>query len=190
MRSVAWVVATTLGFILGGAALHSPGASAVGGAYFVWDVSAAIFGAILGGIVGAITGALQNIALGARNLRVIVAMVVAIAAAHALADGAPNAWGVHAVAALSAIVAALAMAWACGTRAPLALAAWALAWWLGWEIGVALAGALGLSFGSTPEIWAQEHLVIAGLLGIVFGAATSPAMRRILRTERALSSVG
>ena len=178
MRSIAWVIATALGFILGGAALHSPGASAVGAEYLEWDVSAAIFGAI----VGAITGALQNVALRARNARVILAMVVTVAAAHALADGAPNAWGVPAVAAMSAIVAALAMAWASGTRAPLALAAWALAWWLGWEIG--------LSFGSTPDIWAQEHIVIAGLLGIVFGAATSPAMRRILRTERALSSVG
>ena len=117
-------------------------------------------------------------------------MVVTVAAAHALADGAPNAWGVPAVAAMSAIVAALAMAWASGMREPRAIAVWTLAWWLGWEIGVAVAGVLGLSFGSTPDIWAQEHIVIAGLLGIVFGAATSPAMRRILRTERALSSVG
>lgn len=190
MRSIAWVVATTLGFILGGAALHSPGASAVGAEYLEWDVSAAVFGAILGAIVGAITGALQNVALGARNVRIIVAMVVTVAAAHAFADGAPNAWGVHAVAALSAIVAALAMTWAIGTLEWRATAAWALAWWLGWEIGVALAGALGLSFGSTPDIWAQEHIVIAGMLGIAFGAATSPAMRRILRTDRALSSVG
>ncbi len=190
MRSVAWVVATTLGFALGGAVLHSPGASAVGAEYLNWDVSAAVFGAALGAVVGAVTGALQNIALGARNVRVIIAMVVTVAAAHALADGAPNAWGVHSVAALSAIVATLAAAWWTGTREWRALAAWALAWWLGWEIGVALAGALGLSFGSTPEIWAQEHIVIAGLLGIVFGAATSPAMRRILRTDRALSSVG
>ena len=190
MRSIAWVIATTLGFILGGAALHSPGASAVGAEYLSWDVSAAVFGAVLGAVVGAITGALQNIALGARNVRVIVAMVVTVAAAHALADGAPNAWGVPAVAALSAIVAALAMTWASGTRTPRAIVAWTLAWWLGWEIGVALAGALGLSFGSTPDVWAQEHIVIAGMLGIVFGAATSPAMRRILKIERALSSVG
>jgi hypothetical protein len=65
-----------------------------------------------------------------------------------------------------------------------------VAWWAGWLGGVALAGSLGLIYGSTPDVWATEHVVIATVLGLAFGTATSPAMRRILRSERALSSAG
>ena len=190
MRSARWIAATTAGFILGGAALHSPGASGVGGAFLNWDVSATIFGAILGAIVGAITGLLQNIALGHRDLRVFVGMVVTVTVAHALADGAPAMWGVPAVAALSGLGAAAANAWAMRFWDVRSLAAALVAWWAGWTGGVALAGALGLSFGSTAQMWATEHIVIAAVLGLAFGSATSPAMRRILRSERALSSAG
>ncbi len=190
MRSARWTAATIAGFVLGGAALHSPGASGIGAAYVEWDVFAAIFGAILGGIVGAITGLLQFVALGRRDLRVFVAMVVTVSVAHALVDGAPEIYGVPGVAALSGVVAAIANAWAARSRHAPAIVVALVAWWLGWLGGVAIAGALGLSYGSTPEVWATEHVVIAGVLGLVFGAATSPAMRRILRSERALSSAG
>ena len=190
MKSARWTAATTVGFVLGGGALHSPGASGVGGAFLDWDVSATIFGAILGAIVGTITGLLQNIALGRRDLRVFIAMVVTVAIAHALADGAPAMWGVTAVAALSGLVAAIANAWAARLWDARSVVVALVAWWAGWMGGVALAGALGLSFGSTPDAWATEHVVIAGVLGLAFGTATSPAMRRILRSERALSSAG
>ena len=190
MRSARWTAATTAGFILGGAALHSPGASGIGAAFLDWDASAAIFGAVLGAIVGAITGLLQNIALGRRDLRVFVAMVVTVSVAHAVADGAPAIYGVLGVAVLSAIVAAIANAWVAWIWDPRVLVVALVGWWVGWMGGVALAGALGLSYGSTPDVWATEHVVIAGVLGLAFGAATSPAMRRILRSERALSSAG
>lgn len=190
MRSARWTAATTAGFVLGGAALHSPGASGIGAAFLDWDVSAAIFGAFLGAIVGGITGLLQNVALGRRDLRVLAAMVVTVAVAHALADGAPDIWGVSGVAALSGVVAALASAWAISIWDARWLVAAFVGWWAGWLGGVALAGSLGLSFGSTPDVWATEHVVIAAVLGLAFGTATSPAMRRILRSERALSSAG
>lgn len=190
MKSARWTAATTAGFVLGGAGLHSPGASGIGAAFLEWDVSAAIFGAFLGAIVGSVTGLLQNIALGRRDLRVLVAMVVTVSVAHALADGAPAIWGVSGVAALSGIVAAIANAWALRTWDVRSLIAAFVAWWAGWMGGVALAGALGLTYGSTPEVWATEHVVIAAVLGLAFGTATSPAMRRILRSERALSSAG
>ena len=190
MRSARWITATTAGFVLGGAALHSPGASGIGATFLEWDVSAAVFGAVLGAIVGSITGLLQNVALGRRDRRVVLAMVVTISVAHALADGAPEVWGVPVVAALSGVVAAIATAWAARLWDPRLLVVALVGWWAGWMGGVALAGALGLSFGSTPEVWATEHVVIAAVLGLAFGSATSPAMRRILRSERALSSAG
>ena len=190
MRSARWTAATTAGFMLGGAALHSPGASGIGAAFLEWDVSAAIFGGFLGAIVGAITGLLQNIALGRRDPRVFIAIIVTVSAAHALADGAPAIWGVSAVAALSGVVATTANAWRIRHWDGRVLVTVLAAWWAGWIGGVAFAGALGLSFGSTPDVWATEHVVIAAVLGLAFGAATSPAMRRILRSERALSSAG
>ena len=190
MRSGRWIAATTAGFALGGAALHSPGGSGVGAAFLEWDASAAIFGAFLGGIVGAITGVLQIVALGRRDLRVFVAMVVTVAIAHALVDGAPEILGVSGVAVMSGAVAAIANASAARNWDPRSVVVALVGWWAGWMGGVALAGSLGLSYGSTQDVWAMEHLVIAAVLGLAFGSATSPAMRRILRSERALSSAG
>jgi hypothetical protein len=67
VRSLRWTLATAGGFALGGIALHSPGASAIGASYLEWDVSAAVFGGILGSVVGAITGLLQMLAHGLRS---------------------------------------------------------------------------------------------------------------------------
>ena len=69
MRSLLWTLATTAGFVAGGVALHSPGASGIGATYFEWDVSAAVFGAVLGAVVGAVAGLLQLLALGIRDYR-------------------------------------------------------------------------------------------------------------------------
>jgi hypothetical protein len=175
-----WIGATVAGFVIGGLALHSPGASGIGTSYVDWDVSAAIFGAVLGSIVGAWTGAFQNVALRRRNARIVVASVVLVAVAHALADGAPAAWGVPVVAAISGLVGAVAFAWAIDERNPRAVILWAAAWPIGWGSGVAVAGVLGLSGSGDPGTWALEHLVIAIPLGLAWGGATSPAMRRVL----------
>src|SRR5207247_7853314 len=55
---------------------------------------------------------LQMLALGVRSWRLVVASVIAVAVAHALADGAPAAWGVGVAAAISGLCAAAALAWA------------------------------------------------------------------------------
>ncbi len=190
MTSALWIVATTVGFVLTGMALHSPGASGVGNAYYEWDVAAAVFGAVLGALAGLVTGGLRLLALRARSPRLLLATVVAVAAGHALADGAPTVWGVPLVAALSGLAAAAAHVWATRERDARLMALIAFAWTAGWLGGVALAGALGLSGGADPGAWAMEHAVIAAAIGIAFGAATAPAARRILGGARALSSVG
>jgi len=190
VTSARWIVATSAGFALTGIGLHSPGASGVGALYLDWDVSAAIFGAFLGAIAGAFTGLLQMIALRARAIRVLIGTAITVAVAHALADGAPASWGFATVAALSAVVAGPTFAWSTRVRGALALGTAVVAWWGGWVAGVLIAGSLNLSGGGTPDVWASEHAVIGAVLGLVFGAATSPAMRRILGAKRALSSAG
>jgi len=180
VSALRWTLATTAGFALGGVALHSPGASAVGTSYLEFDVSAATFGAFLGTLVGLVTGLLQLIARRSRELRLVAAAVLGVAIAHALADGAPAIWGVPVVAALSGLAAAIAFAWATRTRDVRLLAIWFAAWTAGWLVGVSLAGALGLSGGATPEVWAAEHLVIAASLGLAWGFATSTDVRRVV----------
>jgi hypothetical protein len=187
VRSLRWTLATAGGFALGGIALHSPGASAIGASYLEWDVSASIFGAILGSIVGAITGVLQMLALGFRSWRLFAASVVAVAVAHALADGAPAAWSVPVVAAISGLSAAIVLAWALRARAWRWIIASAFAWWAGWMLGVAIAAWLDLSGGTTPGAWATEHAVIALVLGFAWGIATSPDARRLLEQNRAFA---
>ena len=184
MRSLGWTLATTVGFVLGGIALHAPGASGIGATYLDWDVSAAVFGAILGSVVGIITALLQMVALGRRSWRLLAATVVAVAVAHALADGAPAAWGVVGVAAISGLCAAAALALALRARAWRWVIASAFAWFAGWSLGVAFAGELRLSGGTTPGAWATEHAVIAGILGLAWGGVTSPAGRRLLADGR------
>jgi hypothetical protein len=190
VKSLGWTLATAIGFVLGGVALHSPGASAIGAFYLDWDVSAAVFGAILGSVVGIVTALLQMIALGVRSWRLVVASVIAVAVGHALADGAPAVWGVGVVAAISGLCAALAVAWALRTRAWRWIVASAFAWWAGWMLGAATAAALGITGGTTPAAWATEHAVIAGVLGLAWGSATSPDARRLLEQNRLVTSVG
>src|SRR5882762_5165298 len=127
-----WTLATTCGFVLGGVALHSPGASGIGASYLEWDVGAAVFGAILGSFVGVITGILQMIALGVRSWRLVGASVAAVAVAHALADGAPAGWAFGVVSAVSGLCAAAAIAWAFRSRAWRWVITSAFAWWAGW----------------------------------------------------------
>jgi hypothetical protein len=184
VRSLSWTLATAGGFALGGAALHSPGASGIGSSYLDWDLTAAAFGAALGSIVGFATAALQMLALGVRSWRLIAASVAAVAAAHALADGAPAAWGVGVVGAISGLCAAGALAWAVRTRAWRWIIASAFAWWAGWMSGVAIAGALALTGGATPQLWASEHAVIATVIGLAWGGVTSPSARLVLEERR------
>ena len=184
MRSLAWTAATVVGFVAGGTLLHSPGAIGLGQYAFDWDLSAAVFGAMLGAIVGAFTGFLQTRTTSEPPGRFIVAAVIAVAGAHALADGAPATWGVSVAAALSGIAAALAFAWAARWPDWRAVGLMTLAWWAGWVGGVAALGLVAplVGYGTV------DHLVIAAVLGLSWGAATSPATRSLLR-DRQISAL-
>jgi hypothetical protein len=165
VKSVAWIAATVIGFVAGGIALHSPGAVSLGQYAFEWDLPAAVAGAVFGAVVGAFTG-------------------FAIAVAHALADGAPATWGVSLAAAMSGFAAALAFAWAAHSWDWRTVALMSFAWWAGWVGGVAVLGAIAPVVG----YGVVDHPVIGTVLGLSWGAATSPAMRRIFGERRALSS--
>jgi hypothetical protein len=180
VRSFAWIAATTLGFVVGGIALHSPGATGLGQYPFEWDLSAAVVGAMFGAVVGGFTGFLQTRTIGGPWGRFIIAAVVAVAVAHALADGAPATWGVSVAAAVSGAAAALAFAWAARSVDWPWIALMCLAWWAGWVGGVALLGAIApvLGYGTV------DHLLIGAALGLSWGTATSPAVRRLFRGQR------
>ena len=184
MRSLAWIAATVTGFVAGGVALHSPGAVGLGQYAFDWDPPAALIGAVFGAVVGAFTGFLQTRVIGASSARFIVAAIVAVAVAHALADGAPATWGVSLAAAISGVAAALAFGWAARSWDWRALALMFFAWWAGWVGGVALLGAIAPVVGYGMV----DHFIISVVLGLSWGAATSPALRRIFGEPRALSS--
>jgi hypothetical protein len=180
MRSLAWIAATTAGFVAGGTLLHSPGATGLGQYAFEWDIGAAVFGAVLGAVVGAFTGFLQTRTTGEPPGRFMVAALVAVAAAHALADGAPATWGVSVAAALSSVTAALAFAWATRWVDWRAVGLMALAWWAGWVGGVAVLGAIAPVVGYETV----DHQVIGAVLGPSWGAATSPGMRSVFRARQ------
>lgn len=184
MRSLAWIAATVTGFVAGGQLLHSPGATGLGQYPFHWDVRAAVFGAVFGTVVGAFTGFLQTRTVGGPPARFIIAGAVAVAGAHALADGAPATWGVSFAAALSGAAAALAFAWAARWLDLRALAMMCFAWWAGWVGGLEVLGVIAPVVGAGVV----DHLVIGAILGLSWGAATSPAMRRIFGVRPALSS--
>jgi hypothetical protein len=183
---VAWIAATVIGFVAGGVALHSPGAVSLGQYPFEWDPPAAVFGAVLGGVVGAFTGFLQTRTIAGSRARFIIAAAVAVAVAHAFADGAPATWGVSFAAAVSAVAAALAFAWATRSLDWRAVVTMCFAWWAGWVGGLAVLGALAPVVG----YGVVDHPVIGAVLGLSWGAATSPAMRRVFGERRALSSDG
>jgi hypothetical protein len=180
MRSLAWIAATTVGFVSCGTALHSPGAASLGQYAFEWDLPAAVFGAVFGAVVGLFTGFLQTRTIAGPPARFVVAAVVAVGVAHALADGAPATWGVSVAALISGAAAALAFAWAARSMDWRWVALMWFAWWAGWVGGVAVLGAVApvLGYGTL------DHLVIGAALGLSWGTATSPAVRRFFRGRR------
>jgi hypothetical protein len=184
VRSLAWIAATVIGFVAGGIALHSPGAVGLGQYAFDWDPPAALIGAVFGGVVGAFTGFLQTKADGGPAARFIVAAIIAVAVAHLLADGAPATWGVSLAAAISGVAAALAFAWAARLWDWRAVALMSFAWWAGWVGGVTVLGAIAPVVGYEVI----DHEVIGAVLGLSWGVATSPTVRRIFAERHALMS--
>ena len=169
---LAWVVAITLGFTMGGAALHFPGS--YGSPAF--DVTAGVFGLILGGVNGLFVGALTWIALRLSRRdgsRVLAMMVVIVGVTHAINDGSSTQLPFAFYAAVAGLVTAGAAAWILGERRRIMLVVIAGAWAVGIIVGGWSGTMLGLPITETPLGWAQDHGWDGLVTGLVWGTATA-----------------
>lgn len=168
-----WLVATTLGLVIGGFALHFPGSFGGQGG---WSLAAAVFGLILGFMTGALVGIMQwaSLLLPRRiGMRLVLAMALSVGATHALFDGSPTQAPLPLVAALSGILTAAAFAWLLGERARVLFVASAAAWAVGIAIADILSNAIGLPFEETPVGWSMDHAFDGLIVGIVWGGTTA-----------------
>lgn len=173
MRSVLWVLATTIGLVAGGFALHFPGSY---GGLAAWDVPAAVFGAILGVITGAAVGLVQWAALGLRRregLDLLVTMGIGVGVTHALEDGAPTAVNLYLLMAIIGIVLAAAYAWRFGEREPIALVVIGGAWVAGLVVALHVTAALGMPRGEGAMATSIHHAAEGLLVGLIWGVATA-----------------
>ena len=169
---LAWVVAITLGFTMGGAALHFPGS--YGSPAF--DVTAGVFGLILGGVNGLFVGALTWIALRLSRRdgsRVLAMMVVIVGVTHAINDGSSTQLPFAFYAAVAGLVTAGAAAWILGERRRIMLVVIAGAWAVGIIVGGWSGNMLGLPITETPLGWAQDHGWDGLVTGLIWGTATA-----------------
>ena len=169
---LAWVVAITLGFTMGGAALHFPGS--YGSPAF--DVTAGVFGLILGGVNGLFAGALTWIALRLSRRdgsRVLAMMVVIVGVTHAINDGSSTQLPFAFYAAVAGLVTAGAAAWILGERRRIMLVVIAGAWAVGIIVGGWSGTMLGLPITETPLGWAQDHGWDGLVAGLIWGTATA-----------------
>ncbi len=172
-RSVAWVVATTLGLVVAGFIFHFPGSF---GGLGTWDGSAAIFGLILGAISGALVGVMQWAALllpRRAGGRLLLAMAIGIGVTHAVNDGGPNSVGLVGVSILGGLAMLGAFAGPLGERRPIALATCFVAWTGSLLLAEIVTRSLGMPFEETPVGWASRHAVDGVVVGLVWGIATA-----------------
>lgn len=173
IRSVAWVVATTLGLVVVGFIFHFPGSF---GGLGTWDVSAAIVGVILGAISGVLVGLMQWAALllpRRAGGRLVLAMAIGIGVTHAVNDGGPNSIGLVGVSILSGLAMTGAFAGPLGERRPIALAVCFVAWTGGLLLADVVTRALGTPFEETPVGWATRHAMDGLVVGLAWGIATA-----------------
>ena len=169
---LAWVVAITLGFTMGGAGLHFPGSYGLP----AFDVTAGVFGLILGGVNGLFIGALTWIALRLSRRdgsRVLAMMVVSVGVTHAINDGSSTQLPFAFYAAVAGLVTAGAAAWILGERRPITLVVIAGAWAVGIIVGGWSGTMLGLPITETPLGWAQDHGWDGLVTGLIWGTATA-----------------
>lgn len=91
VRAIAWAVATVVGLVLGGFALHFPGS-----ATSAFDPTALVFGTLLGGVNGLAVGLLQSATLWRavdRGARRAWTMGVIVGGTHGAYDGLPQLGG-------------------------------------------------------------------------------------------------
>ena len=168
----AWVVAITLGFTMGGAALHFPGSYGSPAFY----VTAGIFGLILGGVNGLFICALTWIALRLSRRdgsRVLAMMVVSVGVTHAINDGSSTQLPFAFYAAVPGLVTAGAAAWILGERRRIQFVVVGGAWAVGLIVGGWSGNMLGLPTTETPLGWAQDHGWDGLVTGLIWGTATA-----------------
>ena len=184
ITGLAWITAITIGFTLGGAALHFPGS--YGSPAF--DVRAGVFGLILGGINGLFVGALVWIGLRLSRrdgLRVLVMMVLSVGATHGINDGSSTDLPFVFYAAIAGLVTAGAAAWTLGERRPVLLVVIGAAWMVGLIVGAWSGNMIGLPTTETPLGWAQDHGWDGLVAGLVWGTATAAVgMPHMIRLQR------
>ena len=168
----AWVVAITLGFTMGGAALHFPGSYGLP----AFDVNAGGFGLILGGVNGLFVGGLAWIALRLSRRdgsRVLAMMALVVGVTHAINDGSSTQLPFAFYAAVAGLVTAGAAAWILGERRRIMLVVIAGAWAVGIIVGGWSGTMLGLPITETPLGWAQDHGWDGLVTGLIWGTATA-----------------
>lgn len=172
ITGLAWIVAITIGFTMGGAALHFPGS--YGSPAFA--VTAGVFGLILGGVNGLFVGALTWIALRLSRRdgsRVLAMMVVIVGVTHSINDGSSTQLPFAFYAAAAGLVAGGAAAWILGERRPIQLVVVGGAWAVGIIVGGWSGNMLGLPTTETQLGWAQDHGWDGLVAGLVWGTATA-----------------
>jgi hypothetical protein len=173
MRGVGWVLATTVGLVVGGFVLHFPGSF---GDLATSSVSAAIFGLVLGFINGVFVGLLQWLALRlsrAAGGALLLAMGIGIGVTHAVNDGGPNSIGLLGVSVLSGLGMALAFFGPLGERRPVALGTCFVAWVAALIIADIVTNAVGMPFSETPVGWSTHHAAEGLIVGLVWAVATA-----------------
>lgn len=184
IAALAWIVAITIGFTLGGAALHFPGS--YGSPAF--DVSAGVFGSILGGVNGLFVGGLVWGALRLprrEGMRVIGMMIVIVGVTHAINDGSSTQLPFELYAVVAGLVTAGSAAWIIGERRPIALVVIGGAWAIGLIVGGWSGNMLGLPTTETPLGWAQDHGWDGLVAGLVWSGSTAAVgLPQLIRRRR------
>ncbi len=177
LRALGWAVATVVGLVIGGFALHFPGSTSS-----MFDPVALVFGTLFGGLNGLAVGLLQWAALWRaidRGARRAWTMGVIFGGTHGAYDGLP-AMGI--LLPLGAGVFAGLVVWGMlGERRPGMLLGVAGGWATGLLAGAATTRALQLPASETPIGWATEHAVVGLVTGLVFGGAVLLANHSVTR---------
>ena len=175
MAGIAWILATVLGFALGGLVFHLPGSF---GGLQSWDLVAVVFGAGIGFASGMAVGLVQWAALRLsrrQGARLVVAMGLGIGITHGLMDGAPDSIGLLIVVIASGIAVALLFAGLLEQRAPVAMLASAVGWGGGIWFAAWWIPRLGMPFHETGVDWALAHLAQGVVIAFVWAVPTALA---------------
>ena len=169
--NVAWIVATTIGLLVGGVMFHFPGSFGV----FSWQPAALVVGVIIGFVSGVFVGMVQWAALLMKRgagLRLLLWMGTGIAVTHGLNDGAPWSIGIVALSLACGLAMAAAYAACFDDRRPIPL----LLVGLGWAGALAVAHQgirlLPLPEEETPAAWAIAHGTEALSVAVAWGVIT------------------